>query len=133
MTETAAAGGATAGTDAQHIIIMVKEQDGTEIYFKIKRSIQLKKLMDAYCNKQGLCTNWCRFMFDGECLKEDDTPDKLELENGDKIDVIVEQTGGDPAPGGPSAGTDAQHITIKVKGQDGTEMYFKIKRSTQLK
>jgi small ubiquitin-related modifier len=50
---TAPADGAPAGdaaaTKDQHINIKVKAQDGTEIYFKIKRSTQLKKLMDAYC------------------------------------------------------------------------------------
>ena len=50
----AAAAGANAGAPAggakeQHINIKVKAQDGTEIYFKIKRTTQLKKLMDAYC------------------------------------------------------------------------------------
>ena len=86
------AGAATA--DAQHINIKVKAQDGTEIFFKIKRSTVLKKLMDAYCTRQGLNNNQCRFIFDGERLKDDDTPDKLEMENGDEIDVMVEQTGG---------------------------------------
>ena len=50
--------------------------------------------MDAYCQRQGLSSNQCRFIFDGERLKDDDTPDKLEMENGDEIDVMVEQTGG---------------------------------------
>ena len=45
---TAAAGGDAAQKDV-HINIKVKAQDGTEIYFKIKRTTQLKKLMDAYC------------------------------------------------------------------------------------
>ena len=90
----AATGGAAAAGDAQHINIKVKAQDGTEIFFKIKRSTQLKKLMDAYCQRQGLSGNQCRFIFDGERLKDDDTPDKLEMENGDEIDVMVEQTGG---------------------------------------
>ena len=78
----------------QHINIKVKAQDGTEIYFKIKRTTQLKKLMDAYCQRQGLANNQCRFIFDGERVKDDDTPDGLEMENGDEIDVMVEQTGG---------------------------------------
>ena len=51
--QAAAAGGA----DAQHINIKVKAQDGTEIFFKIKRTTQLKKLMDAYCTRQGLSAN----------------------------------------------------------------------------
>ena len=50
--------------------------------------------MDAYCTRQGLANNQCRFIFDGERIKDDDTPDTLEMENGDEIDVMVEQTGG---------------------------------------
>ena len=48
--ESGAQGGdAAAPAKDLHINIKVKAQDGTEIYFKIKRSTQLKKLMDAYC------------------------------------------------------------------------------------
>ena len=48
----AGAGDAAAGAAKdQHINIKVKAQDGTEIYFKIKRTTQLKKLMDAYCQR----------------------------------------------------------------------------------
>ena len=86
-----APGGAPA---AEQLNIKVKAQDGTEIFFKIKKSTQLKKLMDAYCQRQGLSNNQCRFIFDGERIKDDDTPDNLEMENGDEIDVMVEQTGG---------------------------------------
>lgn len=81
---------AAAAGDNQHINIKVKAQDGTEIYFKIKKTTQLKKLMDAYCTRQGLANNQCRFIFDGERIKDDDTPETLEMENGDEIDVMVE-------------------------------------------
>ena len=47
---TAPAADGAGGKDL-HINIKVKAQDGTEIYFKIKRSTQLKKLMDAYCQR----------------------------------------------------------------------------------
>ena len=50
--------------------------------------------MDAYCTRQGLANNQCRFIFDGERIKDEDTPENLEMENGDEIDVMVEQTGG---------------------------------------
>ena len=95
QTATNASAPTGAGGADPHINIKVKSQDGTEIFFKIKRTTQLKKLMDAYCTRQGLSQNQCRFIFDGERLKDDDTPDKLEMENGDEIDVMVEQTGGD--------------------------------------
>ena len=37
-----------------HINIKVKAQDGSEVFFKIKRSTNLKKLMEAYCSRQGV-------------------------------------------------------------------------------
>ena len=95
-----AAPGATDGqapgqaAGAEQLNIKVKAQDGTEIFFKIKKSTQLKKLMEAYCQRQGLSNNQCRFIFDGERIKDDDTPETLEMDNGDEIDVMVEQTGG---------------------------------------
>lgn len=35
-----------------------------------------------------------RFLFDGERLHETQTPKELNMENGDEIDVVVEQVGG---------------------------------------
>ena len=86
-----AAGAAPA---TEHINLKVKAQDGTEIYFKIKKTTALKKLMEAYCNRQGLSMNQCRFIFDGDRVREDQTPEQLEMDNGDEIDAMVEQTGG---------------------------------------
>lgn len=50
--------------------------------------------MDAYCQRQGLAANNVRFLFDGERLHEAQTPKELNMENGDQIDVLVEQVGG---------------------------------------
>ena len=82
----------------EQLNIKVKAQDGSEIFFKIKKTTQLKKLMEAYCQRQGLSNNQCRFIFDGERIKDDDTPETLEMDNGDEIDVMVEQTGGSSFP-----------------------------------
>ena len=69
-------------------------QDNTEVHFKIKRSTPMRKLIDAYCKRQGVASNNVRFLFDGENIKADDTPDKLEMDEGDCIDVMQQQTGG---------------------------------------
>ena len=37
----------TEGQKSEHINLKVKSQDGNEIFFKIKRTTQLKKLMDT--------------------------------------------------------------------------------------
>ena len=54
----------------------------------------MKHLMNTYCQREGLRSNQYRFVFDGERLKDGNTPEELELENGDVIVVIAEQTGG---------------------------------------
>merc|ERR1711988_1737657 len=77
-----------------HIQLKVKDQQGSEVQFKIKKSTPLRKLMDAYCNRLGLQAQQVRFMVDGERIGPDDTAEKLGLEDEDLIDVAMEQTGG---------------------------------------
>ena len=40
--------------DEETIHLKVKSQDNEEVFFKIKRTTQLKKLMDKYCERQGV-------------------------------------------------------------------------------
>merc|ERR1712194_837656 len=79
---------------AQHIQLKVKDQQGSEVQFKIKKATPLRKLMDAYCSRLGLQASQVRFMVDGERIAPDDTAEKLGLEDEDLIDVAMEQTGG---------------------------------------
>ncbi|CAN6694758.1 unnamed protein product [Malus baccata var. baccata] len=78
---------------AAHINLKVKGQDGNEVFFRIKRSTQLKKLMNAYCDRQSVEFNSIAFLFDGRRLRAEQTPDELEMEDGDEIDAMLHQTG----------------------------------------
>ncbi|RVW23245.1 Small ubiquitin-related modifier 1 [Vitis vinifera] len=69
-------------------------EDGNEVFFRIKRSTQLKKLMNAYCDRQSVDLNSIAFLFDGRRLRGEQTPDELEMEDGDEIDAMLHQTGG---------------------------------------
>ncbi|ONK58084.1 uncharacterized protein A4U43_C09F7950 [Asparagus officinalis] len=80
--------------DQIHINLKVKGQDGNEVFFRIKRSTQLKKLMNAYCDRQSVDINSIAFLFDGRRLRGEQTPDELEMEEGDEIDAMLHQTGG---------------------------------------
>ncbi|KAK1268361.1 Small ubiquitin-related modifier 1 [Acorus gramineus] len=71
--------------------------DGNEVFFRIKRSTQLKKLMNAYCDRQSVDFNAIAFLFDGRRLRGEQTPDELEMEDGDEIDAMLHQTGGSKA------------------------------------
>ena len=50
--------------------------------------------MNAFCQRQGVNLNAVRFLFDGNRINPSQTPEQLEMEDGDVIDVMVEQQGG---------------------------------------
>ncbi|RKO92656.1 ubiquitin-related domain-containing protein, partial [Blyttiomyces helicus] len=77
----------------QHIQIKVVGDQG-EIAFKIKRSTALQRLMDAYINKSGQDRASVRFLYDGNRLEGTETPEELDMEEGDQIQVTVQQIGG---------------------------------------
>ena len=75
------------------INLKVVTQDGNEIYFKVRRNVRLQTLMHAFCNRQGVTMGSVRFLFDGNRINDMQTPSQLEMEDGDIIDVMVEQMG----------------------------------------
>lgn len=49
------------------------------MFFRIKRSTQLRKLMTAYCDRQSVEFNSIAFLFDGRRLRGEQTPDEVKL------------------------------------------------------
>jgi small ubiquitin-related modifier len=86
--------GADVKADSDRISLRVVAQDGGEVFFKIRRSTPLGKLMKAYCERKAQNPNSIRFLFDGQRITEDQTPDSLQMEENDVIDALLQQTGG---------------------------------------
>ena len=63
----------TAGGAAEHLNIKVTDNNN-EVFFKIKRSTRLEKLMSAFCERQGKSLNSVRFLFEGQRVQPSDTP-----------------------------------------------------------
>jgi small ubiquitin-related modifier len=82
------------GAASASIQLKVKNAEGKEVLFKLKLSTPLRKLMDAYCHREGLPVDGVRFLYDGERVNRDQTPEELDMQDGDEIDALVEQTGG---------------------------------------
>ncbi len=78
----------------RHLNIKVVSQDGNEVYFKIKDTTQLKKLINAYCGRQAISVSSVRFLYDGQRIDQDQTPSDLGMEDNDIIDAVLQQTGG---------------------------------------
>lgn len=51
------------------------------------------KFMQAFSDRKGVSFDDLRFTMDGIKVERDDTPLSLEMEDGDQIDVVVEQKG----------------------------------------
>jgi small ubiquitin-related modifier len=83
-----------AETSDVHLNLKVKSQDGNEVFFKVKKTTQLGKLMNAYCSRVGKDPSTVRFLFDGERIQPEATPEQLDMEDEDEIDAMVEQHGG---------------------------------------
>ncbi|KAI9827543.1 MAG: hypothetical protein M1832_004893 [Thelocarpon impressellum] len=77
----------------EHLNIKVTDNNN-EVFFKIKRTTALKKLMDAFCERQGKPPNSVRFLFDGSRVQPSDSPDSLDMADGDTLEVHQEQIGG---------------------------------------
>lgn len=78
---------------AEKVTIIIEERHGNQLSVKIGRKDPLKKAMDAFTShavSQGWATHAgsMKFKFDGDYLKGNETPEGLDMENGDKIDVF---------------------------------------------
>ncbi|KAK4477820.1 hypothetical protein RD792_017083 [Penstemon davidsonii] len=64
------------GVTDPYIRVKVKGQDGTELFFKIRRDAKLKKLMNVYCDRCAMDLISTVFLFDGCRIQGKQTPDE---------------------------------------------------------
>ena len=50
--------------------------------------------MLRFCKENRVKPSCCKFFYDGQRIHVDDTPNSLEMENGDTIEVFSELRGG---------------------------------------
>ena len=78
------------------ITIILKDQNGEETEFRIKRTIKMGKVFKAFAQRKGVGWTSLRFIDSlrgGIPISEDDTPVSLGLEDEDIIDVVLAQVG----------------------------------------
>ena len=74
--------------------INLKVSDGSsEIFFKIKKTTPLRRLMEAFAKRQGKEMDSLRFLYDGIRIQADQTPEDLDMEDNDIIEAHREQIG----------------------------------------
>lgn len=87
---------AEAGEDGGALInIKVHSQTADDVFFRIKRDVKLRRLMDMYCGKHSLHPKAVLFLDpDGRPIRPNQEPDEVGLDDGDAIDKMLMQVGG---------------------------------------
>jgi len=75
------------------IKIRVKDQNGYQIMFIMKRSTRMAKVFKAYAQQKGVDVRGLRFMIHGEEVNPEATPIDLGLEDDDVVDALLRQLG----------------------------------------
>ncbi|ODN83996.1 hypothetical protein L202_00031 [Cryptococcus amylolentus CBS 6039] len=80
--------------DPNTLNIKIVSTNGEEVFFKIKKTTKLNKLKTAYADRVGTDVGSIRLIFDGERILDHQTAADLDLEDGDSLDVVLQQVGG---------------------------------------
>ncbi|SMR48508.1 unnamed protein product [Zymoseptoria tritici ST99CH_1E4] len=76
---------------AQYVTITFSDKGDAQVQFKIKRTTRLGRAMTAFCYHTKC--DMPRFIFAGAHVTFDDTPEKLEMIDGDIVEVYYEIRG----------------------------------------
>ena len=118
--ETTGANVANLATEKQlgYIMLKVIGPDTNEIHFRVKQNTRMGKLKRTYSKRAGVQVTSLRFLFDGRRILDDETPDALDMQENDVIEVYQEQFGGTTAEGNSASVLFFLHsrtVTIKNK------------------
>jgi len=79
--------------DDEIIGIRFKDQSGEETFFRMTRNTRMKTAIKAYAKRKGVQPSVLRCMLASESFDPNETPITLEMEDGEQIDVVIEQSG----------------------------------------
>ena len=115
--------------------IRVRDQTGEEEWYKLMPTSPLVKVFDAFAREKGVDASSLRFVFHGQRVRGDRTPQDIGMEHGDMLDCMHEQVAepfGDHAgspglsflqPGAKLHATAAvvREIAARCRGGGGSE------------
>ena len=77
-------------SDMEKLKLKVLSFNGDETYFLMKKTAKMEKLKITYSQRIGIYVLSLRFCFNGVRIMDDDTPESLEMEQDDVIEVLHE-------------------------------------------
>lgn len=91
--------------------LFVKSQTGETTEFIVKKTMKMEKLFTRYADKYNMDWRELRFLFDGERIQHDETPESATLEDGDQLQALLVQDGGFAFP--------LHRVGVEEDGMDG--------------
>ena len=92
--QTAPTAGAKKEKGGVMTISVLQNQSRQALQFRIRETARLGKVFDAVAAEVGVAHNTFRLFFDGIRLNREQTAAEAGLEDGDQIDMMIEQQGG---------------------------------------
>ncbi|KAI5953359.1 hypothetical protein KGF54_002730 [Candida jiufengensis] len=80
--------------DPNSIRLVLSDMTSHEMWFKVSRTSKMSSVMERYCQERKILLSKHRFLVDGARVQVFDTPESLELEDGDMVQVHYGQLGG---------------------------------------
>jgi small ubiquitin-related modifier len=80
------------GSASEVLHVVVQDQMGSEVHFKIKQHGRLERLMQAYVELKRVDRNYVKFVFDSQKLPPSATAADLGMRDGDLIYIMIQQT-----------------------------------------
>jgi len=74
--------------------ICLRDQTGDKIFYKVRPSTKIGQVMKIHSERRGLPIESLRFLLDGDLKNPSHSILDLDIEDGDQIDVMLEQRGG---------------------------------------
>lgn len=78
--------------ETQMVTIQIKHK--STFIFKVEKDSPISEIEEAFCRAVRIRKSSVRFIYEGNRVHEDDTPDTLEMQNDDAIEVFTKMTGG---------------------------------------
>lgn len=78
----------------KHITLVIRDQDGTGIEYKVKKSVNFGRILDSYAKETQKNKIDLRLTFKGKIIAKNMSPFDLRLQDGDEIEVVASQVGG---------------------------------------
>jgi small ubiquitin-related modifier len=80
-------------SDTAIINLIVTDQLGSEVPFKVTAHTRLEKLFRAYCHKKSIDPHAYSFLFNGQRVCGDYTPKDLGMQENEEIVCYAKQVG----------------------------------------